>query len=274
MHERSYYKKFQAQKWSVKHMSSCPNMPFSWLCNCNIEALAHLKNGLLWILSLPSPPPSKKTTLIMAPKFHWCGIPVNTWWKSGTFFVMPLFIPFVYLNWQVLAAARHGYQAHGIELNPWLVLYSRIQARWQGLSSLASFSRQDLWKVGLPLCVFFISSFIRFHYLTENQTCSHHCHWFQCFIFFLLWVSYSLWSILVIIYCHLYLQVKLSNYDNIVIFGVSEMVKPLILPIIFRYMKQFLDNLVFSKTCEMALSFSFLSLDQHLTQGEGGSLCQ
>ncbi|XP_031562363.1 ATP synthase subunit C lysine N-methyltransferase-like isoform X2 [Actinia tenebrosa] len=47
----------------------------------------------------------------------------------------------------VLAAARHGYLAHGIELNPWLVLYSNIQARWHGLSNLASFSRQDLWKM-------------------------------------------------------------------------------------------------------------------------------
>ncbi|CAH3161973.1 unnamed protein product [Porites evermanni] len=49
----------------------------------------------------------------------------------------------------VIAAARHGYQAHGYELNHWLVWYSRIQARIQGLHGKATFSRADLWKVGI-----------------------------------------------------------------------------------------------------------------------------
>lgn len=49
----------------------------------------------------------------------------------------------------VIAAAKHGYQAHGYELNHWLVWYSRIQARIQGLHGKATFSRADLWKVDL-----------------------------------------------------------------------------------------------------------------------------
>ena len=43
-------------------------------------------------------------------------------------------------------AAEKGYQAHGIELNLWLVLYSRFRAFRLGLRSTATFSRQDLWK--------------------------------------------------------------------------------------------------------------------------------
>ena len=43
-------------------------------------------------------------------------------------------------------AAQKGYQAHGIELNLWLVLYSRFRAFRLGLRSTATFSRQDLWK--------------------------------------------------------------------------------------------------------------------------------
>ncbi|XP_068683511.1 ATP synthase subunit C lysine N-methyltransferase-like [Montipora capricornis] len=49
----------------------------------------------------------------------------------------------------VFAAARHGYQAHGYELNHWLVWYSKLRARLQGLHKNATFSRADLWKVKL-----------------------------------------------------------------------------------------------------------------------------
>ncbi len=51
----------------------------------------------------------------------------------------------------VLEAARRGFEAHGIELNLWLVLYSRAAA-WRERGSLlgsASFSRRDLWKTDL-----------------------------------------------------------------------------------------------------------------------------
>lgn len=47
----------------------------------------------------------------------------------------------------VFAAAREGYQATGYELNPWLVLYSKVYARVQNLAQSTSFKRQDLWKV-------------------------------------------------------------------------------------------------------------------------------
>ncbi|XP_012536226.1 ATP synthase subunit C lysine N-methyltransferase [Monomorium pharaonis] len=46
----------------------------------------------------------------------------------------------------VLAAARHGFKAYGIELNTWLVWYSRLQALIIGLSGDAAFLKQDLWK--------------------------------------------------------------------------------------------------------------------------------
>lgn len=49
----------------------------------------------------------------------------------------------------VLAAARIGFKAHGIELNPWLVWYSRLSALTKGLSSQTSFFRKDLWKYNL-----------------------------------------------------------------------------------------------------------------------------
>ena len=53
------------------------------------------------------------------------------------------------MHFQVLEAARRGYSAHGIELNLWLVLYSRMRARSLGLSGAATFARQDLWKSDL-----------------------------------------------------------------------------------------------------------------------------
>merc|ERR1712150_287985 len=50
----------------------------------------------------------------------------------------------------VLASAKAGYQAHGIELNIWLVLYSRWKALLQrNVNGTATFSKQDLWKSNL-----------------------------------------------------------------------------------------------------------------------------
>lgn len=50
---------------------------------------------------------------------------------------------------QVLAAAKNGFVADGVELNPWLVAYSKLQAIRLGLGSCARFYCQDLWKVRL-----------------------------------------------------------------------------------------------------------------------------
>ena len=49
----------------------------------------------------------------------------------------------------VLATAQAGCRSVGYELNPWLVLYSKIMARLKGLHRKASFSRADLWKTDL-----------------------------------------------------------------------------------------------------------------------------
>lgn len=46
----------------------------------------------------------------------------------------------------VLAAAKRGFEAHGIELNTWLVWYSRLRALIDGRSSNATFLKRDLWK--------------------------------------------------------------------------------------------------------------------------------
>lgn len=47
----------------------------------------------------------------------------------------------------VMAFARKGVQADGYELHPQLVWYSRLVARLKGLSALAKFYRQDIFRV-------------------------------------------------------------------------------------------------------------------------------
>ncbi|XP_035527344.1 ATP synthase subunit C lysine N-methyltransferase [Morone saxatilis] len=47
----------------------------------------------------------------------------------------------------VIAAAKHGFQASGFELNPWLVWYSRYKAWREGVHRSTSFHISDLWKV-------------------------------------------------------------------------------------------------------------------------------
>ncbi|XP_048509781.1 ATP synthase subunit C lysine N-methyltransferase isoform X1 [Athalia rosae] len=49
----------------------------------------------------------------------------------------------------VFAAARKGFTADGVELNPWLVVYSRFIALTQRLSAKVTFFRKDLWKFNL-----------------------------------------------------------------------------------------------------------------------------
>ena len=45
----------------------------------------------------------------------------------------------------VHAAARRGYVAVGYEINPWLVLYSKVYSCLKGIPN-TSFRRRDLWK--------------------------------------------------------------------------------------------------------------------------------
>ncbi|XP_076677200.1 ATP synthase subunit C lysine N-methyltransferase isoform X2 [Andrena cerasifolii] len=49
----------------------------------------------------------------------------------------------------VFAAAEAGFKAHGIELNPWLVWYSRLKALLTGFSSQTTFIKHNLWKHSL-----------------------------------------------------------------------------------------------------------------------------
>lgn len=46
--------------------------------------------------------------------------------------------------WLFVEAAKRGFESYGVELNLWLVLYSKIQALRCGLK--AKFIRTDLWK--------------------------------------------------------------------------------------------------------------------------------
>ncbi|KAM8967007.1 ATP synthase subunit C lysine N-methyltransferase [Pelodytes ibericus] len=47
----------------------------------------------------------------------------------------------------VIAAAKQGFKAVGVELNPWLVWYSRYRAWREGVHHNATFYISDLWKI-------------------------------------------------------------------------------------------------------------------------------
>uniref|UniRef100_A0A1B0GK74 Uncharacterized protein n=1 Tax=Lutzomyia longipalpis TaxID=7200 RepID=A0A1B0GK74_LUTLO len=49
----------------------------------------------------------------------------------------------------VIAAARNGYKSHGVELNRWLVHYSRLSALQAGVWGNVKFFRKDLWRFNL-----------------------------------------------------------------------------------------------------------------------------
>ncbi|TDG42927.1 hypothetical protein AWZ03_010632 [Drosophila navojoa] len=51
----------------------------------------------------------------------------------------------------VVAAAQHaqGLKADGVELNPWLIYYSRLAAIRHGVGQQTSFFRRDLWKFNI-----------------------------------------------------------------------------------------------------------------------------
>ncbi|XP_044763129.1 ATP synthase subunit C lysine N-methyltransferase [Coccinella septempunctata] len=46
----------------------------------------------------------------------------------------------------VIETAKIGFTSHGVELNPWLVLYSKYDAWRKGLGKNTGFYRRDLWK--------------------------------------------------------------------------------------------------------------------------------
>lgn len=49
----------------------------------------------------------------------------------------------------VVAAARKGFRADGVELNPWLVQWSRVSALVNGVAGRTAFYRRDLWTYDL-----------------------------------------------------------------------------------------------------------------------------
>lgn len=49
----------------------------------------------------------------------------------------------------ILATAKHGFQSDGVELNPWLVWWSRLAALKEGVGAKTRFYRKDLWKFNL-----------------------------------------------------------------------------------------------------------------------------
>ncbi|XP_070494064.1 ATP synthase subunit C lysine N-methyltransferase [Chironomus tepperi] len=58
----------------------------------------------------------------------------------------------------VIQAAKHGFKSDGVELNYWLVLYSRLASLRSGTSKNTKFFRKDLWKYPLDsynYCVIF-----------------------------------------------------------------------------------------------------------------------
>lgn len=49
----------------------------------------------------------------------------------------------------ITETAKRKFLSHGVELNPWLVLYSKIDTLLKGLSGQAQFFRKDLWKYNI-----------------------------------------------------------------------------------------------------------------------------
>lgn len=46
----------------------------------------------------------------------------------------------------ITAAAKNGLHADGVELNTWLVQYSRLSALYHGVFNQTKFYQKDLWK--------------------------------------------------------------------------------------------------------------------------------
>uniref|UniRef100_A0A3B5LN52 Uncharacterized protein n=1 Tax=Xiphophorus couchianus TaxID=32473 RepID=A0A3B5LN52_9TELE len=67
--------------------------------------------------------------------------------RNDTFYsLLTLLSPLSLFFLQVIAAAKCGFQASGLELNPWLVWFSRYKAWREGVRRSTSFHISDLWK--------------------------------------------------------------------------------------------------------------------------------
>ena len=52
---------------------------------------------------------------------------------------------------KVIEAAKAGYNAVGYELNPWLVVYSKLNSWFHGVDHKTSFHCKDIWKASKDL---------------------------------------------------------------------------------------------------------------------------
>ena len=50
------------------------------------------------------------------------------------------------ISLKVVEAAKAGYDAVGYELNPWLVVYSKLNSWYHGVYGKTSFHYKDIWK--------------------------------------------------------------------------------------------------------------------------------
>lgn len=69
----------------------------------------------------------------------------------------------------VIACAQQGFQSHGVELNPWLVYYSRLSAIKNRVSSKTKIFRKDLWKFNISsydnIVIFGVEEMVLLHFL-------------------------------------------------------------------------------------------------------------
>lgn len=67
---------------------------------------------------------------------------------------------------KVIEAAKRGFQGVGIELNPWLVWFSKLNALRLGVAPSASFQRKDIFKTSLKsydnVVIFGVDSMVKF----------------------------------------------------------------------------------------------------------------
>ncbi|XP_030754508.1 ATP synthase subunit C lysine N-methyltransferase [Sitophilus oryzae] len=85
----------------------------------------------------------------------------------------------------VIEAAKKGFEAHGVELNPWLVLYSKIKAFKSGLSSKNSkFIKADLWKYNISnydvIVIFGVDQMMKDLEKKFNDECKPTCNILAC----------------------------------------------------------------------------------------------
>ena len=90
--------------------------------------------------------------------------------KKNLKFILPKKIQ-IHLNlyfFQVFATAKKGFKSTGLELNPWLVIYSKLTAYYLKLNGKTKFLKCDLWKFDLKpynnVVIFGVDSMVKHFY--------------------------------------------------------------------------------------------------------------